>query len=420
MESPPGQEADEARPSRTATAAIGLGAYLVAAGAVVAIAAASYGFFAVTDIGYYRRVAERMALGLRPYVDFPLEYPPLAALLLALPQRLRIVSYPYGFPLEMLGWGAGTAMLVALCSAALWRGARRLVAPLAFAAGVVACGAILANRFDLAVAFAVAGALWALVRGRHDLAAALLGLGFALKLTPALLLPLVLLVARRRWTAVVAFAVAAAAPFLPYLGAPHLARLFLYHAERPLQFESVLATPFLVAHVLGLASVRIATAYGSQLVVAPGADLVAGISGPLQLSALAVTYALLLRRRASLSPEHLALATVGVLLTFLTFGKVLSPQFLIWLLPAVALTAPRYPLVAGLCLAVLALTQVEFPALFRSLIELRPVAVWVVTLRNAALVLAWGIALRELWRLPAVADPRAVSSPLPAARSTPG
>ncbi len=396
---PPTTPGARARPSPLGTVAVGLGAYLAAAAAVAGIATATYGFFAVTDIGYYRSVAEKMALGLRPYVDFPLEYPPLAALLLALPQQAR-VFYPHGFVAEMLAWGAGTAAAVALCSAALFSGARRYVAPLAFAAGVVACGAILANRFDLAVAFVVAAALLALVRGYPAVAAALLGLGFALKLTPVLLLPLVLLVARRRLTAGIAFAVAAAVPFLPYLGAPHLARLFLYHAERPLQFESVLATPFLLAHVLGVAHVQIATAYGSQMVVAPGADLVARLSGPLQVAALAFTHWVLLRRRVHLGPQQLALAALSVLLAFLVSGKVLSPQFLIWLLPLAALTAAPQPLVAALCLGVLGLTQLEFPPLFRSLLELRPLAVWVVALRNTALVAAWGLALVALWRLP--------------------
>lgn len=388
-----------ARPTALGTAVVGLGAYLVAAAAVVAIAAGTYGFFAVTDIGYYRKVAERMALGLRPYADFPLEYPPLAALLLWLPQRVR-AFYPHAFAAEMAALGAGTAVVVSACSAAIFSGARRLVAPLAFAAGVVLCGAILANRFDVAVAFVIAAAVLALVRGRHDLSAGLLGLGFALKLVPVLLLPLVLLVARRRWSAVVAFAVAAAVPFLPYLGAPHLAGLFLYHAERPLQLESVLATPFLVAHVLGLVPVQITTVFGSQAVIAPGAELAARLSGPLQLAALALTGWLALRRRASLSPEDLALVALGILLSFVTFGKVLSPQFLVWLLPLAALVAAPRPLVAGLCLALLGLTQLEFPPLFRSLLELRPLAVWVVTLRNAALVVAWGLALGALWRLP--------------------
>ncbi len=405
MESAPESPAAPARAGAPGAVAVGLGAYLLAALGVFLLADATYGFFTVTDIGYYRSVAEKMALGLRPYVDFPLEYPPLAALLLELPRRFG-VFYPYGFVAEMAAWGAGTAAVVALSSATLWRGARRLAAPLAFALGVVASGAILANRFDLAVAFVVAAALLALVRGHDVVAAALLGLGFALKLTPVLLLPLVLIVGRRRFTALAAFAVAAAVPFLPYLGSPHLARLFLYHAERPLQFESVLATPLLVAHVLGLSGARIATTYGSQMVVAPGADLLARLSSVFQVLALGATYALVLRRRRALRPEDLALAVLAVLLAFAASGKVLSPQFLSWLLPAAALVAAPRPWLAALCLAVLGLTQLEFPPLFRSLIELRPLAVWVVALRNAALVAAFGLALIALWRLPGAAPSR--------------
>ncbi len=399
MESPSQSAGAAARSPVIGAVAVGLGAYLLAALGVFLLADATYGFFAVTDIGYYRGVAEKMALGLRPYEDFQLEYPPLAALVLEAPRWFR-VFYPYGFVAEMAAWGAGTAGVVALCSATLFGGARRRVPPLAFALGVVASGAILANRFDLAVAFVIAAVLLALVRGHDVVAAALVGLGFALKLTPALLLPLVLIAGRRRLIALGAFAAAAAIPFLPHLGSPHLARLFLYHAERPLQFESVLATPFLVAHVLGLAGVRITTTYGSQMVLAPGAELVAQLSSLLQVIALGATYAIVLRRRGALRPEDLALAVLAVLLAFAISGKVLSPQFLTWILPAVALVAAPRPRLAALCLVALGLTQVEFPSLFRSLIELRPLAVWVVAVRNAALVAAWGLALVALWRLP--------------------
>lgn len=399
MPAPVGHDAADSR-SLAVTVTVGLCAYLVAVGAVIGIASWTYGFFAVTDIGYYRAVAERLALGLRPYRDFPLEYPPLALVLLALPQRLR-VFYPNGFAAEMFLWGAATAVFVSLCSAPNRSWAGRLAAPLAYALGVVACGAVLANRYDVAVAFTISAALWALARRRHGAAAAMLGLGFALKLTPALLLPLVLVTARRRWSAAMAFGIAGAIPFLPFLGAPHLIQAFLYHAHRPLQFESVLATPFLLAHLVGLAQVQIATTYGSQTVVAPGADLAAQVSGVLQVGALGLTYWVVSRRRALARPEDLALAALGVLLAFVTFGKVLSPQFLIWILPAAALTAVAHPIVAASCIAVLGLTQVEFPGLFRDLLELEPLAIGIVATRNAALVVTWGLSLGALWRLPA-------------------
>lgn len=396
---PAGSGARPASPSTATTVAVGLGAYLVAVLLLIAIASYTYGFFAVTDIGYYRNLADRVALGLRPYVDFPVEYPPLAITLMTA-AHLRGVPYQLAFAGEMFLFGAAAAGAVALASARLWTGVVRLVAPLAFAGGVLAAGAIVANRFDTAVAFLIAASLWLLVSRQHVAAAAVLGVGFALKLTPALLLPVVVVLARRRWAAIGAFCVAASVPFLAHLGAPHLARIVLYHAERPLQFESVLATPLLLSHLLGLTHAQIGNAYGSQMVVAPGAELLTALSAPLGIAALCSTYALVLARRAAIGPEDVALPVLAVLLTFVVFGKVLSPQFLVWLLPVAALLAPRRPLLAGLFLGIVALTQVEFPSLFRALVALRAEAIAVVALRNAALVALWVLVLVELWRLP--------------------
>ncbi len=95
---------------------------------------------------------------------------------------------------------------------------------------------------------------------------------------------------------------------------------------------------------------------------------------------------------------------LAVLLTFVVFGKVLSPQFLIWLLPVAALLAPRRPLLAGIFIGIVALTQVEFPSLFRALVALRPEAISVVALRNTGIVALWVLVLVDLWRLPRVAD----------------
>lgn len=384
---------------------VGVALYGIAVALVILIAGRTYGFFALTDIGYYRSVAEKMALGLQPYVDFPLEYPPLAALLLRLPHGLGF-SYPYAFAAEMLLVGGVTAAVVAATAARVWTRPTRLVAPLAFAVGITASGAITANRFDIAVALVFAAAVHLLIGGRHLAAAALLGLGFSLKVTPVVLVPLVVMMTRRRWSALAAFTTTAVLPFVPFLGSPHLGRMFLFHAERPLQFESVLATPFLVSHVLGLTSAKIANAYGSQMVVANGADLVALLSGPLQATALGLTYGIIVLRRRSLRAENLALPVFAVLLAFLAPGKVLSPQFLIWLLPAAALLSPRYRVLTGLFLGALVLTQLEFPSLFRSLVALRPLAVSVVGLRNLVIVATWLLALVHLWRLPRSEDPQ--------------
>ncbi|MEI6223620.1 MAG: tetratricopeptide repeat protein [Deltaproteobacteria bacterium] len=392
------------RPGTTVLAAVGF--YLVAVAIGVALSSATLGFFAASDIGYYQLLAQRIAAGARPYFDFAVEYPPLAVAVI-LAAEIPGIPYPLAFAGLMLASAGACAVVVALAAARIWDDGRRLVACGAFALGCLAAGAILANRLDALVALVIGAAILLLVAGRHVAAAAVLGAGFALKLTPALLLPLVLLVTPRRGMALAAFAGAAAVPFLPYVGAPHLLGILGYHAGRPLQVESVLATPFVVGHVLGLTRLRIVDSHNSQAILGAGTAAAAALSGPLQAVALALAFGASWRRRRELAGDRLPLAALAVLLSFVAFGKVLSPQFLVWLLPAAALLVPSFPAIGILTIATVALTQVEFPGLYWQYVALEPLAVAVVATRILLLLGAWGLCLRALWRLGPDAHPGA-------------
>ena len=82
---------------------------------------------------------------------------------------------------------------------------------------------------------------------------------------------------------------------------------------------------------------------------------------------------------------HFAAATV--LVVILT-NKVLSPQYIVWVLPFVALLSPRKSL---LFLAIVVLTTLVYPLEFQALIKLHPVQVVLLNVRNALLVVffAW-------------------------------
>jgi hypothetical protein len=394
-------------PARPASAlGVAGGSYALAVALLVGVLGYSrvwYGFHDVSDTGLYHAYARELARGARPYVDLALEYPPLVVPLLRLaPYTPDAAAWTLRFNALMLLACGAAGLLAASAAARLWPSGRRAHATaLGFAAAVLAAGAIVANRLDAAVALAVAGALWLLARRRWALAAAAVGVGFGLKLVPAVLLPLVLLLAPRtadRLRAGAAFALTAAIPFLPHLASPGLWRFFGYHLDRPLQIESVLASPLLALRLAGLAPAAVGSAYGSQFLAAPGAGALAAASGPLALAALAGAYALLWRRREALraDPTLVPAAALAVLLAALAFGKVLSPQYLVWLLPCVALALPSSPLVGGAALALLALTQFGFPALYWRLVALEPLPVALLLLRNALLVATLVLALRHL------------------------
>jgi hypothetical protein len=371
-----------------------------------------YGLHDISDIPVYQGYSQRMADGERPFThSFEVEYPPLAVPLFRLPGHSSDpVLYQHWFSIDMGIITLLTAVVVALAACRFWpRGGRAYVAAVLFPVAVALTGAIIVNRYDGAVALVVAVFLLCLSQRWYTTAAFVLGMGFALKLTPAAMLPLVLLLvgSPRRWLwPLVAFAAAAAAPFLPYLfSSPSgLWYVFKYHLERPLQIESVLGTPMLFGKLIGATQATWGYSHGSHILIAHGAGFAANMSGGLTLLAVTGVYLLVWRRRARLRdalPDQ-ALAVLALILALMTFSKVLSPQYFIWILPAWALVAPRdrwIALVGGLALL---LTQVEFPALYWRLLDMQPDALIVVIVRNSLLVALFAFAAWRLWSLPDV------------------
>ncbi len=90
------------------------------------------------------------------------------------------------------------------------------------------------------------------------------------------------------------------------------------------------------------------------------ADVAAVVLPLLALAALALVWGRFARGRPA--PERLVAAAAAAVVAFVAFGKVLSPQFLVWLVPLVPLVGGRRGVAAGGLLAVaLVLTQLWFP-----------------------------------------------------------
>jgi len=394
-----------------AALAASLGVALVAAVFALLFPNLWYGEHDVSDIVIYEQHAQAMAAGQQPYRDFPFEYPPLAAWLFSAPGHSdSYAAYTVWFSFGMFLFTLAVAAATAAAAAHLWpQGIKPYLAAILFAAAVAAVGTIVENRFDIAVALVITLALLLLARRQVVLAAAVLGAGFALKLTPAALLPLVLLLApslRRGLAAAAGFVLVAAAPFVPYVimapgGVWHL---FTYHMQRPLQLESVLATPFLLGQLRDLVWVDVTTSFGSQGVDATGAATVASLSTWLTAAAVLAVYGLIARRRRLFleQPQLLPLAALAVVLSTMVFAKVLSPQFFIWLLPLAALVTLEESLLGALTFATLLLTQINFPDKYWYLVYLEPNAIHWLAARNIVLVLTFGAAL---WRLARLRDP---------------
>ncbi len=362
-----------------------------------------YGDRSITDTPVYFDYASRIAEGMFPFRDFASEYPPLAMLLFSLPRIISGSDYNWfvvAFEAEMMLFSCGIVWLLSIVAWKQWRDVGKLAGTLATYTIFLLClGSIVELRFDLVAAFLILASLTCFVTDRRSLAWILLGAGIMTKIIPVLIAPLFLIsLFRRRFlremitgpALMLGSAALIALPFL--LTSPSgLANAFLYHVERPLQLESSWSTPLLLMAKYGGYDVRIMNSYGSHNVFASFSDTLAALSGPITVMVLLLGFWLYWRRSsaddgAQWDPSLLIrFATVAVA-TFIFGGKVFSPQFLIWLLPLVALIKGRdRGLLTGVFASVLLLTQWEFPARYWELYLLQKPMVVMVAARNIML-----------------------------------
>ncbi|MDQ3866725.1 MAG: hypothetical protein M3304_07835, partial [Actinomycetota bacterium] len=220
-----------------------------------------------------------------------------------------------------------------------------------------------------------------------------LGIAVGAKLYPLVLAPIALAyVARRRGgrealAAASVFAAVLALVFVPFaVVAPDgLAHSLERQAGRPLQIESLGAGLLLAADRVGLYEARVESSHGSQNLAGGAPDALAKAQTLVQ--ALAVVGVWLVFARTRRETPALFAGSAAAVASFVAFGKVLSPQFLIWLLPLVPLVPGRAGIAAGGAFAAaLVATQAWFPYRYWDVVALEPVA-WLVLVRDLLLVL---------------------------------
>lgn len=286
---------------------------------------------------------ERLDVGAIPYLDHPVEYPPLTGLwmwLAALPSSTAAAFFGWTSVLLVASGGVVGGLLAG--TVGLRRTLVVAAAPTLWVSGAV--------NWDLpSLALATAG-LVAHRTGRDGWAGAWLGLGTAAKLWPALLLPAVVLSAGalRGRAAGVRTAAAATGAWLVVnlpvaLVAPEgWARFLELNRQRPADWDSLWR---IVGGWLGT-----------------GLDV-----STLNLVAAAVTLAgctllLLLALRWD-PPGQWHLVALPVVAWFLLANKVWSPQFSLWLLPLFALATPPVWGLVAFAVTDVAVTATRFPYL---------------------------------------------------------
>jgi L-cystine uptake protein TcyP (sodium:dicarboxylate symporter family) len=154
--------------------------------------------------------------------------------------------------------------------------------------------------------------------------------------------------------------------------------------SRPLQIESLGAALLLAGKQLGLYEPTAVSTFGSQNVVGSLPDRLASLQTLLQIVAVVAVWVAVTRARDPIA--GLLGGSAAVVVAFVAFGKVLSPQFLIWLVPLVPLAAAVSGLgIPVLFVAALVLTQLWFPTRYWDVVDLGAVG-WLVLVRDVVLV----------------------------------
>ena len=341
------------------------------------------------DLAIYFRDASLALAGAVPYRDYLIEYPPLALGVFLLPRLLAgtFGSYRFAFAALMLLFDALGAYLVARCLTD--RGEDHLLPRRLgwYTLCITALYPFLANRYDwapMAVAFA-ASRIW--FGGRPVMGGATAAVGTLLKLFPATIAALALTCEARQIRMTRLRGVATFTGIMVIAGAAWLAlggmRSLEYQLGRGIQMETLWAG--VVMAVAKSAGVELSWRFasGSATLVTPRVPALDAVIWSAQGTAL-----LLAIWQGWRSRMDDAFRSVGAgILGFAITGRVLSPQYMIWLVPFLAVVRGRTGWWARrLFLPACVLTTLIYPLTYGWLLTFQPWAIGLLNVRNALLV----------------------------------
>ncbi|WP_369222226.1 glycosyltransferase 87 family protein [Streptomyces sp. R39] len=340
----------------------------------------------------YQGWYEVLRHGTFPLDDVTWQYPPAAALAILSPALLPFLDYPTAF--SVLACLADLVVLSLLLHAGR-RPGRTLRGAWVWVAGVPLLGPTVYSRYDLMVTAVAVAAL--LAGARHPrITGALAGFGAMVKVWPALLL--VGAVRRRTWASAAVTAGAVGALFA--VAMPGAFAFLTFQRDRGTEVESLGALALHVARHLGWHG-EVLLNYGSIEFLGPHVRAVS--TAALLLTVPAFGWLLLWRLSAVRFRSHtLADAAFTAVLMFTVTSRVISPQYMVWLvgLAAVCLCfrAGRMTLPAVLVVLAAFVTVLEFPVGFSHVVVSDWYGITLLVLRNGLLLAATGTAARVLWR----------------------
>jgi hypothetical protein len=308
------------------------------------------------------------------------------------------------------GYEVAWAMLVTLCDALAFamlvgrgRSRGRVTAAWFWLAFIALLGPVGMYRLDgITVPLALAGCLWLV--GRPWLGSILLAVATWIKVWPAALLAAAVIAVRRRWTVIGGAAVVSVLTLGAVFAAGGIDHAFGFitdQTDRGLQLEAPVSAWYLWRAVVGIPGSYIY--YDRDIltfqVMGPGMQTVAAVMTPLLVAAVVAVAAIgayKAWRGASFVRLFPPLA-LALVLAFIVFNKVGSPQYMTWIIAplAVGLVVDRHRWVrpAALGLIIAGITQVVYPMIYWGLLNAEALPAAVLTLRNTlvAVLLVWAV-----------------------------
>lgn len=372
----------------------------------------------VSDLPFYFGVATKVVVeGQSAYCDFHFPYPPLSLPFLTFPGHFASSYDGYRdlFRLQMF-------LVDILCAVLVWRLlTRRLELPagrsafsfvLYCSAGLLV-GHLIYDRLDLLIALSVLAWLYFFTGTRHAWPGEISALaGTLVKVVPIFLLPLFVVADRIGGRTGYVRRSHLARPLLVFI-LPLCAFLALYstagcgrlmeslsdHRHRGIEIGSTWATPYLIQAATRPSSepwieFNFGALHLAESLVPPQYVFFSKYSG---FVALALVYCLILliayrpgRGRRDMPPRVAILLAYSALIFVIATQRVFSPQYLVWILPAVGLLAPivrRPGLLVALFAVVLGLSWIAFDIGFHGWIHAEPVPLLALSGRNIVILI---------------------------------
>ncbi|MDD5552031.1 MAG: glycosyltransferase family 87 protein [Candidatus Pacebacteria bacterium] len=359
-----------------------------------------------TDIKIYYSYAQSILQNKVPYRDFFVVYPPFSLLPIILPGffSTNITTYKNLFGLEMLTFLILTIFLLYLLSKRLKKDYFLVI--LGFLLISIFLSYTIIKRFDIFVTFLIVLSTFLLVKKKYCLSGVLLIFGVFTKFYPIILFPLFFLYIFKKesvkkslffvFSSGVTFFIIVL--FLFLIMPPQGSGLYSleYQFTRPLHFESFYGSTLLLLEKTKVPIFKTTLKndmYGWSLYDSPLLKFIL----PFSTLFILIMFMLLFysfEKKGEISDGSLLKYVFSFLLIFMTFNKVLSPQFLIWILPLglLALNSKEFKIL----FLVVFLTFFIYPPLYGILIEKQFFALSLLFLRNVLLVLLSFSFLRSL------------------------